>query len=538
MAKRTFIFAGGKGASQSQIDSLKQYVDDTVAGAGAVAGKPCTIQSVTDITGGHRVTFAWTDNSGGSHTSSMDVMDGTDGRDGADAPSISGITLLSDNSLRVTLSDGSHYDTTPIPTVKGDKGDDGESGEDGFSPEITVKESTESNYILHIKTKDDEFDTVNLKGFDTSALQTKALSSSAQIGDTECATVEEAVSATAGLVPSTATSANKLATAEDIPAILPNIIYMGESPIGMSPFPTLLEGAKVGQYVAYTYDDALRAKKITAVADDGTITYDDNVIVIAPNDISQFHSIGSVVSITYGDAMNYAANYACTFFRVNSTATFLPAGSFGYIMSDPTASSTYQVWAIDTTGQLYYKNFFVMDVNESDAISGFTKIGGGSRSEPIQWALSPTESWTVGYANGFSFNKVYAYISPAGIALGLDVNASFSNTSSSNNAASISLTLNNSESLAEIIKQVLPERWAALSQGQLASGYAESNQGVWEPGVEDIGSAQIMISINKTAAGLCNVTLAVSYYVLKVISEGTHGSSPTFYFNALWRLGY
>lgn len=40
----------------------------------------------------------------------------------------------------------------------------GEIGEGGFSPEITVVEDTETTYKLKIKTKDAEFDTVNLKG--------------------------------------------------------------------------------------------------------------------------------------------------------------------------------------------------------------------------------------------------------------------------------------------------------------------------------------------------------------------------------------
>ena len=54
----------------------KKYTDDSIAGAGAIEGKPCQIQSITDITGGHRVTFLWVDNDGVSHTSTMDVMDG------------------------------------------------------------------------------------------------------------------------------------------------------------------------------------------------------------------------------------------------------------------------------------------------------------------------------------------------------------------------------------------------------------------------------------------------------------------------------
>lgn len=48
----------------------------------------------------------------------------------------------------------------------GADGTDGQDGEDGFSPVITVKKDTDTEFILHIKTADDEFDTENLKGQD------------------------------------------------------------------------------------------------------------------------------------------------------------------------------------------------------------------------------------------------------------------------------------------------------------------------------------------------------------------------------------
>ena len=175
--RKTFIFSGGKGANQTQIDELKVYVDDTVSGAGAVAGKPCQIQSVTDITGGHRVTFLWVDNSGSSHTSSMDVMDGADGL------SVTGAAVNADNSFTFTMSDGTEYTTAPVSTVKGDEGksayevavDEGYSGteeewleslkgDEGVSPTVEVKESTETRYVLTITDKDGSFDTPNLKG--------------------------------------------------------------------------------------------------------------------------------------------------------------------------------------------------------------------------------------------------------------------------------------------------------------------------------------------------------------------------------------
>lgn len=60
----------------------KKYTDKSLAGAGAVAGVPCQIQSITPITGGNRVTFLWKDNNNVSHTSTLDVMDGVKGDKG------------------------------------------------------------------------------------------------------------------------------------------------------------------------------------------------------------------------------------------------------------------------------------------------------------------------------------------------------------------------------------------------------------------------------------------------------------------------
>ena len=55
----------------------KHYTDSSIAGtSGALAGKNCTIDSITDIPGGHRVTFKWTADNGTVRTSTMDVKDG------------------------------------------------------------------------------------------------------------------------------------------------------------------------------------------------------------------------------------------------------------------------------------------------------------------------------------------------------------------------------------------------------------------------------------------------------------------------------
>lgn len=81
----------------------KKYTDETVVGGGAIKGKNATIDSITAITGGHRVTFKWTLDDGTVKTETMDVMDGEKGATGdTGAQGIQG-----------------------IQGIKGDKGDDG-----------------------------------------------------------------------------------------------------------------------------------------------------------------------------------------------------------------------------------------------------------------------------------------------------------------------------------------------------------------------------------------------------------------------------
>ena len=62
------------------------YTDTEIAGGGAIKGKNCVIDSITEITGGHRVTFKWTLDNGTVQTGTMDVMDGHDGQDGQEGP--------------------------------------------------------------------------------------------------------------------------------------------------------------------------------------------------------------------------------------------------------------------------------------------------------------------------------------------------------------------------------------------------------------------------------------------------------------------
>ena len=90
----------------------KGYTDETVIGGGAIKGKNCTITSISNITGGHRVTFKWTLDDGTEKTGTMDVMDGTDGDDGVGIASIT----AEGNVMTITYTDG-NSDTVTLPTA-------------------------------------------------------------------------------------------------------------------------------------------------------------------------------------------------------------------------------------------------------------------------------------------------------------------------------------------------------------------------------------------------------------------------------------
>ncbi len=71
------------GISVETLAVSKKYTDDSLVGVGALAGKPCQIQSIAPITGGNRVTFLWVDDNSDTHTSTMDVLNGAQGAPGS-----------------------------------------------------------------------------------------------------------------------------------------------------------------------------------------------------------------------------------------------------------------------------------------------------------------------------------------------------------------------------------------------------------------------------------------------------------------------
>lgn len=96
--------------------ALRNYINQTLVGMGALKGASAQLSNSYDPTAGtNTMTWKWEDNEGEEHTTTVVVYDGT-------------------------------------------------PGDDGFSPTITVKTSTSSEYVLTIETADGSFDTPNLKG--------------------------------------------------------------------------------------------------------------------------------------------------------------------------------------------------------------------------------------------------------------------------------------------------------------------------------------------------------------------------------------
>ena len=100
--------------------AAKGYVGETADSLGAVKGAPATIKSITEIDGGHRVTFEWTRTSGTKQTSTLDVMNGVNGQDG---------------------QKGKQGESGKTP-VKGIDYFDGKDGKDGYSPTISITDIT------------------------------------------------------------------------------------------------------------------------------------------------------------------------------------------------------------------------------------------------------------------------------------------------------------------------------------------------------------------------------------------------------------
>ena len=103
------------------LGASKTYTAETVAGAGAIKGAPCQIQSISEITGGHRVTFLWVDSEETEHTSTMDVMDGEQGETGATGKGIKNSYVDEDFHFIIVYDDDSEKDCGEITVIQRDQ---------------------------------------------------------------------------------------------------------------------------------------------------------------------------------------------------------------------------------------------------------------------------------------------------------------------------------------------------------------------------------------------------------------------------------
>lgn len=101
----------------------RSYTDETVAGGGAIKGKNCIVDSITDITGGKSVTFKWTLDNGTEQTGTMDVMNGQQGQQGDDGLGIKSVQAVNESDgyhLIITYDNDTTQDAGKITVAGGD----------------------------------------------------------------------------------------------------------------------------------------------------------------------------------------------------------------------------------------------------------------------------------------------------------------------------------------------------------------------------------------------------------------------------------
>lgn len=130
------------------IGAARKHVEETLEGTGALKGKNCTIQSITPIEGGSRITFSWTRDDGVVETDTLDVMDGVDGDKGDTYTPVIGTINTVDNLTganasvvvnATTKKATFNFDVPAGPQgEQGEKGDPGEKGEKGdlYTPQL------------------------------------------------------------------------------------------------------------------------------------------------------------------------------------------------------------------------------------------------------------------------------------------------------------------------------------------------------------------------------------------------------------------
>jgi len=104
----------------------KSYVRQSLAGAGALKGKNCTIQSITEVTGGSEIVFAWALDDGTAQTSTLFIPYPiiTVERAAADDGAVITTTNPDGTTSEAEVKDGRNFPTSAtIPTDAGAVGD-------------------------------------------------------------------------------------------------------------------------------------------------------------------------------------------------------------------------------------------------------------------------------------------------------------------------------------------------------------------------------------------------------------------------------
>lgn len=132
----------------------KKFTKDSLKGAGALKGAPCTVKSTSyDADGNSIVVLEWSLTDGSKKTSTVTIKKGIDGKDGKDGEqgetgvSIAGAHFNSNGKIVFELSDGSETAPISLPSASVDISPDSGNVIEQRGNGIFVPETDTSNFV-------------------------------------------------------------------------------------------------------------------------------------------------------------------------------------------------------------------------------------------------------------------------------------------------------------------------------------------------------------------------------------------------------
>lgn len=132
----------------------KKFTKDSLKGAGALKGAPCTVKSTSyDADGNSIVVLEWSLTDGSKKTSTVTIKKGIDGKDGKDGEqgetgvSIAGAHFNSNGKIVFELSDGSETAPISLPSASVDISPDSGNVIEQRANGIFVPETDTSNFV-------------------------------------------------------------------------------------------------------------------------------------------------------------------------------------------------------------------------------------------------------------------------------------------------------------------------------------------------------------------------------------------------------